>query len=377
MVLKKMRKKINLVLLLVIFLFSINLVYSQLLPDDEPANIKGTFIVSNSSANSSYDINAFVNDVHYKTLPGDSSGNYYVTVGGNSGDNVTIKVSGVDISLNTSFESFSTKILNVNVSLATNGVLGCTSANICQGGYCVNSGFTTGVCSSTSYYCDSDSVCEIAYGETTTTCSADCVTVSPESGSSSSSSSSGSGFVLISNSTKIDEAVSLEETDIVESDVSLREKDTDILNVEEEANSQIKEEDEIPEQLFDITFTIDDFVITNIKDLSGVVTYTSFGSIPTPVAYTFLLYDELGNLVSSFNGDIVVETENIEVMNFGEFNDLELSDGKYTIVYKSVYNVDVTDEFEQIFTIETESKISFSLLGFLVAVILMIGVFFF
>ena len=116
-------------------------------------------------------------------------------------------------------------------------------------------------------------------------------------------------------------------------------------------------ENQIPEKLFDITFTIDDFVIEDISGLSGIVTYTSFGSTLTPVNYTFTLYDENENILYSYPGYIEVLTENVEIVDFEEFNSLNLSEGKYKIVYTSVYNVDVFDEFSQDFTIRKQSNL--------------------
>jgi len=115
--------------------------------------------------------------------------------------------------------------------------------------------------------------------------------------------------------------------------------------------------DEIPKELFDITFTLEESIISDIKELSGLVTFVSFGSIPTPVNYSFSLYDSNGNIIMTFDGSIVVETENVIVLNFDEFNDLDLDDGDYSLVYSSTYNIDVKDDFIQDFKIDSKPEV--------------------
>jgi hypothetical protein len=131
-------------------------------------------------------------------------------------------------------------------------------------------------------------------------------------------------------------------------------------NIYEQYSPTILEDIEIPNQLFDITFTIDSTRITNIGELTGLVTYTSFGQVPTPVNYTFELKNKLsGEIISSYSGDITVQTEMFEIVYFEQFNNLKLSNGDYIITYNSVYNHDVADEFIQEFSIDNTSSSDF------------------
>lgn len=112
-----------------------------------------------------------------------------------------------------------------------------------------------------------------------------------------------------------------------------------------------KNKTEVPKQLFDITFEIDESTISDIKELSGIITFVSFGSEITPVNYVFTLYNESQNEIYSYSGYIEVQTENVIITSFDEFNNLNLKPGKYSIVYTSTYNVDVQDKFIQTFSI--------------------------
>ncbi len=86
---------------------------------------------------------------------------------------ITFKVCGISAAESATF-SFGTHTLNLSLNNQSNGIIGCTCDAVCSGGHCVNPGTTTGVCSSNTYYCDSDGTCESEFGETTSTCSADC-----------------------------------------------------------------------------------------------------------------------------------------------------------------------------------------------------------
>jgi hypothetical protein len=113
------------------------------------------------------------------------------------------------------------------------------------------------------------------------------------------------------------------------------------------------EMEKIPEQLFDINLEIDSAVISSAKELNAKVVFISFGQVPTPVDLTFTIEDELGNKVYVDKGDkvdIVVETDSVKQKRF---EDLELAPGKYTLILKTLYNVDVEDEFRQDFEIIT------------------------
>ncbi len=107
----------------------------------------------------------------------------------------------------------------------------------------------------------------------------------------------------------------------------------------------------VPEQLFDITMNIEDSIIESSDDLVAIITYESFGSVPTPVDLTYTIYNKDGEIVHSEKGDVIVETENIERKYFKGLN---LPEGEYYLVFKTIYNVDVGDEFRGDFEIKKE-----------------------
>ncbi len=109
----------------------------------------------------------------------------------------------------------------------------------------------------------------------------------------------------------------------------------------------------VPEQLFDITMNIEDRTIENSDELVAIITYESFGSVPTPVDLTYTIYNKDGEIVHSEKGDVIVETENIERKYFKGLN---LPEGEYYLIFKTIYNVDVDDEFRGDFEIRKEKQ---------------------
>src|SRR3989339_95236 len=118
----------------------------------------------------------------------------------------------------------------------------------------------------------------------------------------------------------------------------------------------ILKEEERPNQLFDIIFEIDDSLILNINELVTRVTFESFGTEPTPVNLTYIIVDEMGKTLHVEKDYITVETEKVFTK---KFEGLDLDYGKYAIYLKTLYNVDVEDDFVKRF--EIRSKISKSL----------------
>lgn len=174
----KLNKQLNLVFLFILFLSCLAL--ADILPTDTPCAITGVFYVNGSIASSTnLTLEAKINGTQYKNMTANGSGSYYMTLGGHTGDIINVSVCGINHNA-TTFASYSVLTLNVNATLAPSGSWGCTCSEICNG-TCVNPG-STGVCSSTSYYCDSDDTCESNYGETTSTCSSDCPTSSSGGG---------------------------------------------------------------------------------------------------------------------------------------------------------------------------------------------------
>jgi hypothetical protein len=105
---------------------------------------------------------------------------------------------------------------------------------------------------------------------------------------------------------------------------------------------------EIPAQLFDIKLELESNVLYDSRNLTAWVTFESFGRVPTPVNYTFIVLDEPGNELYSKTGTVTV---NIEKLVTERFQQLSLSPGKYNLILKTTYNTDVTDEFRQPFEV--------------------------
>lgn len=124
-------------------------------------------------------------------------------------------------------------------------------------------------------------------------------------------------------------------------------------NVSNRAESTTTESS-IPAQLFDIRLLVADQMLRNVAELSARVTFTSFGTVPTPVDMTFSIIDAEGREVwRSANPDtITVETE--EVFD-KDFTDLTLPDGSYILRLHTHYNINVEDIFETPFSIEAET----------------------
>jgi cysteine-rich repeat protein len=128
--------------------------------------------------------------------------------------------------------------------------------------------------------------------------------------------------------------------------------------------------EEVESQLFDITFNLEDFVISDSSELQSVLTFTSFGTVPTPVDLTFIILDESGNEMYREKGDITVTTE--EVMRWN-YENLALEEGKYVAILETLYNVDVFDEFRQDFEIKKTK--SFNWMFVILAVLLVVVIF--
>ncbi|MBT4375937.1 hypothetical protein HOD29_01030 [archaeon] len=119
-------------------------------------------------------------------------------------------------------------------------------------------------------------------------------------------------------------------------------------------------------QLFDIRMDLETSSFFDLEELEVGVVFESFGSEPTPVNLTFFIYDIFGNEVYQLERFVVVETEEV----VGEsFEDLEIVPGKYNLVLRTLYNVNVEDYFEQ----EFEYKKKFDYFPFIILVLVFIG----
>jgi len=116
-------------------------------------------------------------------------------------------------------------------------------------------------------------------------------------------------------------------------------------------SSEIEEDyEKIPGQLFDIDFDIASYIITDVKELVSKVKLMNFGKAPAPIELAFVIVDENGKEIYSGKDHLVVETAEILTKKF-EDEGVELAPGKYTVILKTLYNVDVKDEFRQDFEV--------------------------
>ncbi len=109
--------------------------------------------------------------------------------------------------------------------------------------------------------------------------------------------------------------------------------------------------EELPGQLFDISLELEADAIIDVADLIARVMFTNFGTEPAPVDLVFIILDQEGTELYQAEGNTVVETEAVFTQTF-ENVEMDLVDGKYTLLLKTLYNVDVEDEFRADFTIE-------------------------
>ena len=124
----------------------------------------------------------------------------------------------------------------------------------------------------------------------------------------------------------------------------------------EYVNGTCVELEGIPSELFDITWNLDDKIMKSVSKLVGIITFESFGTVPTLVDLTFIILDESENEIYNEESEITVTTE--EVLRWKYETLSELPKGKYTAVLKTLYNVDVFDEFKQEFEIDGESVLT-------------------
>jgi len=161
-------------LLLFIFILSISFVVAV------PGDWKGEVNISGSAAATGTTVTAYSGStlLATTTTPTTTAGRtafgndfYVLAFEATDGASINFRICGISAT-NATFSS-GTHTLNLSLTKKADGTTGCTCDAVCSGGHCVNPG-TTGVCSSNTYYCNSNDVCESAFGETTSTCSADC-----------------------------------------------------------------------------------------------------------------------------------------------------------------------------------------------------------
>ena len=108
-----------------------------------------------------------------------------------------------------------------------------------------------------------------------------------------------------------------------------------------------------PYQLFDIRLDLEDSLIETTENLIARVTFESFGTEPTPVDMEFIFLGEDGKEIYRERDYIVVETEKVFTK---EVEGFRFDEGEYTLVLKTLYNVDVEDEFRRKFEVKREER---------------------
>ncbi len=158
--------------------------------------------------------------------------------------------------------------------------------------------------------------------------------------------------------------------------IEQEETDQKVFEKENSAKEQkvcIGEECNLPTQLFDITFNLDDKTIKSIYELEGIIIFESFGTEPTPVDLAFIILDANENEIYRAENKIIVTTEEVVRWKYESLS--EFSEGKYTAILETLYNINVTDEFRQEFEISSKKKNVLGIFGFdtIITSILIIG----
>ena len=127
-----------------------------------------------------------------------------------------------------------------------------------------------------------------------------------------------------------------------------------------------------PFELFDIMMTLESPVLKKSNNLVAVISFISFGNVPTPVDLTYVVLDSSETQVYSEKSGITVQTG--EVIR-KSFENLNLPPGDYTLVLTTVYGEDVTDEFRQAFSVEESVSFNWTIAIIVLIVILIILLF--
>jgi len=109
-----------------------------------------------------------------------------------------------------------------------------------------------------------------------------------------------------------------------------------------------------PSQLFDIALVIDQPLIDDSHKLAARVTFASFGKEATSVDMTFIILDGSGKQLYRTTGKTTIQTEGVYNQ---AFKDLNIPDGKYTLLLNTLYNVNVKDEFRQPFEVKSQKNV--------------------
>jgi len=101
-------------------------------------------------------------------------------------------------------------------------------------------------------------------------------------------------------------------------------------------------------ELFDIVLTIENALLDKSSDLTAKTQFTSFGTVPTLVNMVYRIEDVSGKEVFIEKDEAMVETEQLVTK---EFKNLDIGNGKYTLVLATTYGNNVQDKFRQAFEV--------------------------
>ena len=112
----------------------------------------------------------------------------------------------------------------------------------------------------------------------------------------------------------------------------------------------------IIEKLFEVDFSLNQLLIKESGELSGVVTFENFGESPVLVNLTFIILDQNGFEVYNEKAALTVMGEESLAWNYETLQ--ELPEGKYTIILQALYG-DKSAKFVQNIEVKRE-KTTFS-----------------
>lgn len=105
----------------IFFLFLLmGLTSAASLPTNDPFRLEGGFTVDGVSATQDHSFSAYVNGELYKTLETGSDGTYVITVGGQTGDTVSVYVDGA-LQYSVAFEDYGTYFQNIAITSSSSG----------------------------------------------------------------------------------------------------------------------------------------------------------------------------------------------------------------------------------------------------------------
>ncbi len=113
----------------------------------------------------------------------------------------------------------------------------------------------------------------------------------------------------------------------------------------------LRDAKELPEQLFDISATLENAVVTQARNLVAIITFESPRTQLTLVDLTYTILDTKGRKIFKEKETVVVETYELVQRTFEH---LYLPVGSYILTLQTQYNVDVIDIWQLDFEVVTE-----------------------